>query len=305
MRISVRSLHPGFVAEIEGIDLRQPQPAAIVDELVSALDQYAVLIYPEQEIDDDQQLAFGAYFGPLETATFIHLRDRDHARRHQQINYVSNLDPEGRVLPEGDRVRMYQLANRLWHTDSSFKAIPGRYSLLHARVVPPEGGETEFADLRAAYDKLPEAMKARLEGLLAPHSLMHSNRQLGLPDFSAAEQAAMPPAFRPVVHHHPGSGRKTLYLASHAMHIHGWSVPEGRVLLNDLIEFATQPRFVHRHVWRRGDLVMWDNRCTMHRVRAYDDTKYRRELRRVMIQDTGHSLDCAETIAPPTSEARA
>lgn len=303
MTISVRPLHPGFVAEIRGIDLRQPQTPRIVDELVAALDQYAVVIYPEQDIDDDQQLAFGGCFGPLETATFIHLVDRDHVRRHKQVNYVSNLDPEGRMLPQDDRVRMYQLANRLWHTDSSFKALPGRYSLLHARVVPPEGGETEFADLRAAYDDLSETVKARLEGLLAPHSLMHSNRQLGLPDFSAEEQAAMPPTLRPLVHRHPGSGRKSLYLASHAMHIHGWNVPEGRVLLNDLIEFATQPRFVHRHVWRRGDLVMWDNRCTMHRVRAYDDTKYRRELRRVMVQDTGRSLDCAQMIVPVASEA--
>jgi len=303
MTISLRPLNPGFVAEIRDIDLRQPQPAEIVDELVAALDRYAVLIYPDQDIIDDHQLAFGRYFGPLESATFIHLKDRDHTRRHQQINYVSNLDPEGRMLPQDDRVRMYQLANRLWHTDSSFKAIPGRYSLLHGRVVPPEGGETEFADLRAAYDELSEAVKAKLEGLLAPHSLMHSNRQLGLPDFSVEEQAEMPPALRPLVHRHPGSGRKTLYLASHAMHIHSWSVPEGRVLLNDLIEFATQPRFVHRHVWRRGDLVTWDNRCTMHRVRAYDDTKYRRELHRVMVQDTGDSLRAAATITPAASEA--
>ena len=303
MTLSVRPLHSRFVAEIGGIDLRQPQPPAIVNELVAAADRYAVLIYPAQDIEDDQQLAFGGCFGPLESATFIHLKDRDHQRRHKQMNYVSNLDPEGRMLPPDDRVRMYQLANRLWHTDSSFKAVPGRYSLLHARVVPPEGGETEFADLRAAYDELPVAMKAKLEGLVAPHSLMHSNRQLGLPDFSMEEQAAMPPALRPLVHRHPGSGRKTLYLASHAMHIHGWSVPEGRVLLNDLIEFATQERFVHRHVWRCGDLVMWDNRCTMHRVRAYDDARYRRELRRIMVQDTGRSLDCPPAIVPAGSGA--
>lgn len=304
MTISLRPLHCGFVAEIKDIDLRQPQPAGMVGELVAALDRYAVLIYPGQDITDDQQLAFGRYFGPLESATFVHLKDRDHARRHQQINYVSNLDPEGRMLPQDDRVRMYQLANRLWHTDSSFKKVPGRYSLLYGRVVPPEGGETEFADLRAAYDELPDAMKAKLEGLAAPHSLMHSNRQLGLPDFSLEEQAAMPPALRPLVHRLPGSGRKTLYLASHAMHIDGWNVPEGRVLLNDLIEFATQPRFVYRHVWRQGDLVMWDNRCTMHRVRAYDDTKYRRELRRVMVQDIGASLHAAAAAGPAVGEAQ-
>jgi alpha-ketoglutarate-dependent 2,4-dichlorophenoxyacetate dioxygenase len=188
---------------------------------------------------------------------------------------------------------MYQLANRLWHTDSSFKKVPGRYSLLHARIIPPVGGETEFADLRAAYDALPEDMKAKLDGLQAMHSLLHSNRQLGLPDFSEEEQAAMPPAQRPLVWRHPGSQRKTLYLASHASHIVGWQVPESRVLLNDLIEFATQREFVYRHRWETGDLVMWDNRCTMHRVRPYEEARYRRELRRVMVQDSTPALQHA------------
>jgi len=303
MTISVRPLHPSFVAQIDGIDLRELPSSDTVTELVAAIDRYAVLVFPGQEIDDEQQLAFGACFGPLESATFIHLKDRDHRRRHRQINYVTNLGPDGQLLPQDDRVRMYQLGNRLWHTDSSFKSIPGRYSLLHGRIVPPEGGETEFADLRAAYDALPEAMKAKLEGLVAPHSLQHTNRQLGLPDFSPEEQAAMPPALRPLVHRLPGSGRKTLYLASHAMYIKGWPVPEGRVLLNDLIEFATQADFVHRHQWRRGDLVMWDNRCTMHRVRAFDDVKHRRELRRVMVQDVGRSLNGAPMLATVTREA--
>jgi alpha-ketoglutarate-dependent 2,4-dichlorophenoxyacetate dioxygenase len=293
MAISVRQLHPVFAAEISGIDLRERIDPSLVVELATALDRHAVLVFPGQDIDDEQQLAFGALFGPLETATFLHLKDRDHRRRHQQINYVSNLDPDGRLLPGDDRIRMYQLANRLWHTDSSFKKIPGCYSLLHARIVPPNGGETEFADLRAAYDALPETMKSKLDGLTAPHSLLHSNRQLGLPDFSAEERAAMPPAERPLVHRHPGSGRKTLYLASHASHIVGWPVPEGRVLLNDLIEFATQREFVYQHQWQRGDLVMWDNRCTMHRVRPYDEVHHRRELRRVMVQDTGKSLSQA------------
>jgi len=304
MSLSLRPLHPEFAAEIGGVDLRRPLAADTVAALVAALDRYAVLVFPGQEIDDEQQLAFARCFGPLESATFIHLQDRDHRRRHSQINYVSNLDPEGRRLPPDDRVRMYQLANRLWHTDSSFKTVAGRYSLLHARIVPPEGGETEFADLRAAYDALPDAMKTKLEGLAAPHSLLHSNRRLGLPDFSAEEQAAMPPALRPLVHRHPGSGRMTLYLASHAMHIEGWPIPEGRVLLNDLIELATQPAFIHRHIWRKGDLVMWDNRCTMHRVRAYDEAKHRRELRRVMVQDTSGSLDVAFAPAIAVDEAR-
>jgi len=297
MTISVRQLHPLFMAEIGGINLSQPLDADTVAALVAALDRHAVLVFPGQDVDDEQQLAFGRLFGPIESATFTVLKDRDHQRRHREINYVSNLDPEGRLLPHDNRVRMYQLGNRLWHTDSSFKKIPGRYSLLHARIVPPHGGETEFADLRAAYDALPETMKATLDGLVAPHSLLHSNRQLGLPDFSEEEQIAMPPAPRPLVHRHPGSGRMTLYLASHASHIVGWPVPEGRVLLHDLIEFATQREFVYRHAWRCSDLVMWDNRCTMHRGKAYDEANHHRELRRVMVQDSADSLDAAALLA--------
>jgi alpha-ketoglutarate-dependent 2,4-dichlorophenoxyacetate dioxygenase len=301
MGISIRQLHPTFAAEVTSIDLRGTLDAAIVGDLVATLDLHAVLVFPDHDIDDEQLLAFGGLFGTLESATFGVLKDRDHQRRHRQINYVSNLDPNGQLLPHDNRVRMYQLANRLWHTDSSFKKVPGRYSLLHARIVPPEGGETEFADLRAAYDALPGTMKSRLEGLVASHALIHSKRQLGLPDFSQEEQAAMPPAHRPLVHQHPGSGRKTLYLASHASHIVGWPVPEGRVLLSDLMEFATQRGFVYRHTWRRGDLVMWDNRCTMHRVRAYDEVNHRRELRRVMVQDSADSLDGARLLSSTTA----
>jgi alpha-ketoglutarate-dependent 2,4-dichlorophenoxyacetate dioxygenase len=300
MSIFVRQLHPIFAAEVTGIRSEGGLDPTIVGELVAALDRHAVIVFPGQDISDDQQLAFGRLFGTLESATFGVLKDRDHQRRHREINYVSNLDPNGQLLPHDNRVRMYQLANRLWHTDSSFKKVPGRYSLLHARIVPPEGGETEFADLRAAYDALPETVKAKLEGLAASHALIHSNRQLGLPDFSQEEQAAMPPAQRPLVHRHPGSGRKTLYLASHASHIVGWPVPEGRVLLNDLMEFATQREFVYRHSWQRGDLVMWDNRCTMHRVREYDEVNHRRELRRVMVQDAADSLDGARPLASTT-----
>ncbi|HYC12656.1 MAG TPA: TauD/TfdA family dioxygenase [Stellaceae bacterium] len=291
MAVSVRRLHPLFAAEIDGVDLGKPLDQATVADLVAALDRYAVLVVPKQFIGDEEQLAFGRYFGPLETATFSALKDRDRKRRHGEINYVSNLDPDGRLLPADNRVRMYQIANRLWHTDSSFKPIAGRYSLLHARVVPAEGGETEFADLRAAYDALPGAMRAKIAGLVAEHSLLHSNRQLGLPDFSAEEQAAMPPEPRPLVHTLTASGRTTLYLASHASHIVGWPVPEGRVLLNDLMEHATQREFVYQHRWAAGDLLIWDNRCTMHRVRAYDEKAQRRELRRVMVQDTSDTLN--------------
>jgi alpha-ketoglutarate-dependent 2,4-dichlorophenoxyacetate dioxygenase len=221
------------------------------------------------------------------------MKDRDKSLRRSQINYVSNLDEKGRMLPDDHRMRMYFLANRFWHTDSSFKRIPGKYSLLHARAIPPEGGETEFADLRSAYDALPDETKRTIDGLVAEHSLLYSNRILGLPDFSPEEQAVFESVPQRLVRLLPESRRKTLYLASHASHIVGWPVPEGRVLLAELTEFATQREFVHRHSWQIGDLVIWDNRCTMHRVRPYDELRYRRDLRRTMVRDYASSLDQA------------
>ncbi|MBI1774121.1 MAG: TauD/TfdA family dioxygenase [Proteobacteria bacterium] len=287
MPITVEQLHPLFAASVSGLDLRNPPNSETVDAIRAAIDRYAVLVFHGQSIDDQQQLAFGRLFGPLETATLRMLKERNPSLRHPEMNYVSNLNEEGHRLPADNRIRMYQLANRLWHTDSSFKKIPGRYSLLHARVVPPVGGETEFADLRAAYDALPEKTRSKIAGLSAEHSLLHSNAQLGLPDVSDEERAALAGAEQPVVRIHPTTKRMSLYLASHASHIVGWPVPEGRLLLLDLIEFATQRSFVYRHSWRQGDLAMWDNRCTMHRVLHYDDVRFRRDLRRVMVQDMG------------------
>jgi alpha-ketoglutarate-dependent 2,4-dichlorophenoxyacetate dioxygenase len=195
------------------------------------------------------------------------------------------MDPESRR-------RLDWLANRLWHTDASFRAVPGALSMLYAHVVPAEGGDTEFADLRAAWDALPEAMQEMIEPLVAEHSIFHSRALIGFTDFTDEERAAMPPVPQRLVRRHPGSGRKMLYLASHASHIIGWPVPDGMLLLRELIEHATQPEFVYRHAWRQGDLVIWDNRCTMHRGRAYDETQPR-DLRRITTQDTASTLNQA------------
>jgi len=289
MNISIKQLHPLFAAEVRGIDLRDAVDAATVEAIVQASDRYAVLVFPEQAIDDEQQLAFSVHLGPLET-TIKKLRPGHRLRLNQRVSDISNLDPDGRVLAYDDRNRMYGLGDRLWHTDSSFKAVPAKYSLLSARAIPPAGGETQFADLRAAYDALPEAMKAQLEELVAEHSIIYSRSTIGFTDFSDEERAALQPVPQVLVRTHPGSKRKTLYLASHAMSIRGMPVPEARLLLRELIEHATQPQFVYTHRWRVGDLLMWDDRCTMHRARPYDRTQPR-DMHRTTVSDVASTLD--------------
>jgi alpha-ketoglutarate-dependent 2,4-dichlorophenoxyacetate dioxygenase len=281
-----------FVGEVGGIDLRRAgrDDAA---EIERAIGRDAVLVFRDQRITDEEQIAFSALLGPLETT--IKLLRKDHkARLAPQVSDVSNLDEAGNLVAPDDRRRMNGLGNRLWHTDSSFKRVPARYSLLSARAIPPAGpeggGETEFADLRAAYDALPAAMKSRLDGLVAEHSILHSRATIGFTDFSEEERAGLAAVPQRVVRVHQGSGRKTLYLASHASHIIGMPVPEGRLLLRDLIEHATQPRFVYRHTWREGDLVMWDDRCTMHRSRPYDP-QHKRDMHRTTVSDGRSTLD--------------
>ena len=289
MNIISRRLHPLFVGEVRGIDLRNPVDDSTLRAIVAASDHYAVLIFPDQSIDDVQQMAFSEHLGPLET-TIKKLRPGHKLRLNQRVSDISNLDPAGRVLDADDRNRMYGLGDRLWHTDSSFKAVPAKYSLLSARAIPPAGGETQFADLRAAYDALPEAMKTQLEGLVAEHSIIYSRSTIGFTDFSDEERAGLQPVPQTMVRVHPGSKRKTLYLASHAMAIRGMPVPEARLLLRDLMEHATQPQFVYTHRWRVGDLVMWDDRCTMHRARPYDRTE-RRDMHRTTVSDVASTLE--------------
>jgi alpha-ketoglutarate-dependent 2,4-dichlorophenoxyacetate dioxygenase len=290
--IEVKRLHPLFVGEVSGVDLRKPIDAETVEAMVEAWDQHAVLVLRDQDIDDAQQMAFSAMLGSL-GKTSLMLRPDYKARLDPRMTDISNLDEENRLLEPNDRRRLYALSNRFWHTDNAFRRTPAKYSLLSARTVPPEGGETEFADMRAAYDALPEKMKAKLEGMVAMHSIIYSREIIGFTDYSPEEREGLPSVPHVMVRTHPGSGRKALYLASYAHEIRGMPTPEARMLLHDLIEHATQRQFVYTHRWRVGDLVMWDNRCTMHRARDYD-MSYRRDLHRTTVMDDGPTVALAQ-----------
>ena len=293
MSITVKPTHPQFFAEISGVDLAQPLKAADRDAIEDAINRYAVVVFHDQKLTDDQQIGFAAHFGPIHSSA---QKARHHSIKHRlardEIADISNLDGNGKVMEVDHRRRLDGLANRFWHTDASFRAVPGALSMLYAHVVPGEGGDTEFADLRAAYDALPETRKKDLEGLIAEHSIWHSRGQLDVTTYTPEERASLPPVPQRVVRTHPGSKRKTLYIAAHASHIIGMPVADGRLLLLDLIEHATQRQFVHAHSWRQGDLVIWDNRCTMHRARPFDTTQVR-DLRRVTTRDVASTLEQA------------
>ena len=294
MRLSIRPLHTLFAGEVDGVDVGRPLDPAAVQTITEAIDRYAVLVFRAQSLDDEGQMAFAENFGLLEIPRSGRA---DVARRlRPELSDISNLDPEGRLRGRDDPRRFDQLGNRLWHTDGSFRRIPAALSMLYAHRVPGPsplgGGDTEFADLRAAYDALPEPMKAEIADLVAMHDIAWSRAQLGFTELLFGEKDVLPPVPQRVVRTHPGSKRKTLYLAAHASEIVGWPVPEGRLLLRELIEHATGREFVYRHQWREGDLVIWDNRCTMHRGRHFDETKVR-DLRRVTTRDTASTLDQA------------
>ena len=291
--MQVRPLSAEFVAEVDGIDLRHPVSEAAHAAIVEAIDRYAVLVFRDQPLDDEQQIAFSSLFGPLETTRRAD-RPGVTLRLNPHVSDVSNLDERNRILPTDDFRRISGLANQLWHTDSSYKRVPARYALLSAHAVPPAGGETEFADMRAAYDALPETRKAEIEDRVAEHSIFTSRAKIGFTDFTPEERAKLPPVPHVMVRTHPGSSRRSIYVASHADTVRGMPLPEARLLLMELIEHATQPRFVHRHIWRVGDLVMWDNRCTMHRGRPYDLTQIR-DMHRTTVSDEVPTV--AETAA--------
>jgi len=290
MSISITRLHPLFAAEMTGIDVAGGVDAATQRAIQDAMDEHAVLVLPNQGLDDERQIAFAQRYGPLEVAPQVQGKPPivpDAGRiRHRNIFDVSNLDENGRILPADDPRRAYGLGNQLWHTDSSFRQKSATWSLLHARIIPPDGGHTDFADTRAAYDALPQATKDKIEDLVAEHSVWHSRAQRGGYTPTEEERKARPPAQHRVVRRHPGSGRKALYIASHASHILGWPVEDGRALLRELLDFATQPRFVYSHVWRPADLVIWDNRCTLHRATPFQSTQHIRDLRRTTVIDT-------------------
>ena len=284
MALTFRKLHPHFVGESSPVELRKTHDEETLARIRAGMDEFAVLVFHDQSFSDAEQIAFGERLdGRLHQGTgsraFTKNRLGDEA-----LSDISNLDASGEIMKADDRRRHYTLGNRLWHTDASFVDPPGRYSMLHARVVPPVPADTELADMRAAYDALAADTKVQVEGLRAHHSVAYSRHVLGF-EFSAEEQENLKGAIHPLVRTIPRSLRRSLYLASHASRIVDWPVPEGRLLLRDLIEHATQPEFVYRHAWRVGDLVIWDNRATMHRALPFDDATYRRELRRVTTLD--------------------
>ena len=291
--IEITPVHTDFVAEVSNVDLRAPLCAQDAEALRDALHRYAVLVVPEQPLNEAEQMAVARQFGPLEISVGASVYNADRPRRlgHAELSDISNLDERGGILDPGDIRRLINLSNQLWHTDSSFKHTPASVSLLSAQEIPPVGGATEFADMRAAWDALDEATQARLAPLIAVHDYFHSR---GLTDFDVgsipdAWRERQPPVRQVLVRTHAATGRRALYIASHISRIEGMSDEAGRAMVDELMAFATQRQFVYRHRWRTNDLVLWDNRCTMHRGAGFDE-KYRRSMRRATVQDTGPTV---------------
>lgn len=282
---------PLFAGEVSGIDLTRRLTDAEVEAIHAGMDRFGVLVFHDQHLEDEQQLAFSRQLGALEQATGDIMAEKDR-RLSMDLNDISNLDKHGELLPRDDRRRLFSLGNRLWHSDSSFKDVPAKYSLLSARQIPATGGNTEFADMRAAYDALDDATKAEVRDLICAHSQIFSRGILGFDDFTDAERAKWAPVRQRLVRRHPNTGRLSLYLSSHAGAIEGWAVPEARSFLRDLTEHATQRLFVYAHVWRQWDLVMWDNRVTMHRARRYNSDEVR-DMRRTTLTNEVSSLEQA------------
>jgi len=289
MPIATRHIGPCFAAEVHGVDLTKPLSDEEIAGIHDGMNRYAVLVFHDQPLDDDQQLAFTRSLGDIEHAIGTSLRAPDEYRLPTTFADVSNLDKNNRVYARDDRRRLFAIGNRLWHSDSSFKVVPAKYSLLHARSIPSRGGNTEFADMRAAYDALDAETKVEVEDLICEHSQIFSRQQLGFFDFTEEEKERFKPVRQRLVRTHPATGRKSLYLASHAGGIVGWPVPEARAFLRDLIEHATQRQFVYAHKWRVGDLVMWDNRQTMHRARPFP-VEEPRDVRRTTLVGDGPTV---------------
>jgi alpha-ketoglutarate-dependent 2,4-dichlorophenoxyacetate dioxygenase len=293
MGMEIRQLHPLFVGEVSGIDITQPLTTEQAAAIESGMDRYAVLVFHDQCFTDDQQVAYSRNFGEIERARDSNVTADADRRLSPELADVSNLDKDHKPLARDDRRRMFNLGNQLWHSDSSFRAVPAKFSLLSGRTVTDDGGNTEFADMRAAYDDLDDRTKAEIEDLVCEHSLIYSRGVLGFDDFTPEEKRTFAPVRQRLVRTHPVTGRKSLYLSSHIGTIVGWPMPEARAFIRDLAEHATQPKYVHVHRWRQYDLVMWDNRQTVHRVRRFDQTKVR-DMRRTTIAGIGPTVEQAK-----------
>ena len=286
MTVTIRQVGPCFAGEVDGIDMRKPLTRDEVVAIHAGMDRYAVLVFRDQKIDDAQQLAFTQSLGEIEHAIGTSLRAANEARLPTTFADVSNLDKNQQVLGLDDRRRLFAIGNRLWHSDSSFKVVPAKYSLLRAVEIPSRGGNTEYADMRAAYDALDDETRALAEDLICEHSQIYSRLQLGFTDFTEAERERFQPVCQRLIRVHPSTGRKSLFLASHAGRIVGWPTAEAMGFLKDLIEHATQRQFVYAHSWRVGDLVMWDTRRTMHRGRPFPPDEPR-DVRRTTLVGEG------------------
>lgn len=281
MGVHVAPAHPALGGVVTGVDLRGPLDAAEVAAIQAAIDRFGMLVFPGQDLTDEQQIAFTRNFGELENyRTSGHVRPRSDSRLGAGISDFSNLDKHGQVLSPEDRVWLFKLGDRLWHSDSSFRPVPASYSLLSARALPSWGGNTEFADTRLAYDTLDARTRALVERLVCRHSLMFSREAIGFSDLTDADRAAFAPVRQPLVR--MVNGRKALFLSSHAGEIEGWTVPEARDFLRELTEHATRPEVVYAHQWQVHDLVMWDNRVTLHRARRFDRLEVR-DMRRTTV----------------------
>ncbi len=291
MTVKLYPVTESFACEVGDVDLAQPLSKEDEAAIKAAFWKYAVLVFPEQTLTSDQHVAFAERFGPMEPTVNTYAEEVKRERIDNRVADVSNLDEDNEILPAESRKRASGLANRLWHTDSIFKHVPALTSLLYAHEIAPIGGYTEFADMRAAWDALPTAKQKRLEGLRVFHSIFHSRAKVGMTNFTERERASLPGAEQVLVRTIPQTGRKALYLASHAVNIPGFSKEESNKLLNELMEFATQRQFVYSHRWRVHDLVMWDNRCTMHRGTEYDERRWKRDMHRATVSDVGNTLE--------------
>ncbi len=297
MSIQIRELMPGFVGEVIGADLSKPLAQEDVLAIDQGMDRLAVLVFHGQNITDEQQLEFSLNFGAIERPDRKSNITQDKDRRiRADMADISNLNKEHQPLGRNDRQRLFNLGNQLWHSDSSFRATPAKYSLLSGRICPSQGGNTEFADMRAAYDALDLQTKEKIEEIVCEHSLLFSRGSLGFDDdLTEEEKQGFAPVRQSLVRVHPKSGRKSLYLSAHAGRIVGWPTPEARIFLRDLNEHATQSQFVYAHKWCAGDLVMWDNRQTMHRARPFEDTSEVRDMRRTTI--AGEAMTATQVAA--------
>jgi alpha-ketoglutarate-dependent 2,4-dichlorophenoxyacetate dioxygenase len=293
MAITIFPVTTDFAAEIGDVDLREPLSGEDEAAIKSAFWKYGVLVFPAQQLTSDQHVAFAERFGPLEPNINSYQEEIKKDRIDSRISDVSNLDHENEILKADSRKRLSGLANRLWHTDSIFRHVPARASLLYSRTIAPIGGHTQFADMRAAWDALPVATRRRIDGLVVEHSIFHSRAKLGFTNYTDRERAALPPAEQVLVRTIPENGRRALYIASHARRVRGMPDQEGAALLEELMAHATQRQFVYTHRWRVHDLVMWDNRCTMHRGTDFDERRWRRDLQRATVSDIGNTCELA------------